>query len=498
MKSHEAVPNATAFLASVRNMGYSFNTAIADIIDNCLSAEADIINIQYRWNEGAPWIAVIDNGLGMNEDTLFEAMQFGSKNPNSQRGQHELGRFGLGLKTASLSQCTRLTVSSQQTTAKTKSLQWDFKRIIEGATSAWSVDELEAEDISKNPVLENLLREHLANFQTGTIVLWQCIDSILQGCNGKRKQEEKFNEVLAEASSYAQTIFHRFINPGPGIKACQISFNDSRIDAISPFGNPGNDARTEYNEETIKFNGSRISMIGYVLPHASMCNADEYRKHAGEDGYLMSQGFYIYRNKRLIEKATWFRLRKKDEKSKLVRIRVDLPNTLDQEFRLDVAKSKVVLPPPLKKEFRRIVDTITPRATRVTLRKPTRIKRQGISPIWQKNISGNSVVYDINHEHHILADLLADLDQAQRTKLKLILSIISEGFPQQDFYNDYASDNKTIKFAGAPTEEQLNAIKIHIAFMKESGIDDETIRELLLKTEIPNISEEIITSIINS
>ena len=130
MKSHEAVPNATAFLASVRNMGYSFNTAIADIIDNCLSAEADIINIQYRWNDGTPWIAVIDNGLGMDEDTLFEAMQFGSKNPNSQRGQHELGRFGLGLKTASLSQCTRLTVSSQQTTDETKSLQWDFKRIL--------------------------------------------------------------------------------------------------------------------------------------------------------------------------------------------------------------------------------------------------------------------------------------------------------------------------------------------------------------------------------
>ena len=108
-----ADPNAASLMQSLRAFGYDVSTAVADLIDNSITAEASAISICFEWNDGEPWISIADDGYGMTENELSEAMKTGSKNPLDERAPNDLGRFGLGLKTASFSQCKRLTVASK-------------------------------------------------------------------------------------------------------------------------------------------------------------------------------------------------------------------------------------------------------------------------------------------------------------------------------------------------------------------------------------------------
>ncbi len=107
-------PSPLPLIESLRDIGYSMETAIADIIDNSITAKATNVWIRFSWNFDNPWIAIIDDGYGMTENVLIEAMRFGSKNPRDDRPEDDLGRFGLGMKTASFSQCRHLTVLSKQ------------------------------------------------------------------------------------------------------------------------------------------------------------------------------------------------------------------------------------------------------------------------------------------------------------------------------------------------------------------------------------------------
>jgi len=104
-------PSAPDLLESMRAIGYSFEAALADLIDNSIAAGARNVNIRFSANN-APYIAVIDDGAGMSPQDLTDAMRHGSRNPGIRRDALDLGRFGLGLKTASLSQCRTLTVVS--------------------------------------------------------------------------------------------------------------------------------------------------------------------------------------------------------------------------------------------------------------------------------------------------------------------------------------------------------------------------------------------------
>lgn len=101
-------PRPSALLESLRSIGYTLETALADIIDNSITANSSSISVRFAWNNGDPWIAIIDDGDGMSNDELINAMRFGSRNPVEKRAKNDLGRFGLGMKTASISQCRHL------------------------------------------------------------------------------------------------------------------------------------------------------------------------------------------------------------------------------------------------------------------------------------------------------------------------------------------------------------------------------------------------------
>src|SRR5947209_1369949 len=104
-KTTPAEPEASSMIETFRAIGYSIQSAVADIVDNSISAGAKNIRINFEWKGANTWLAIKDDGIGMDNDELIQAMKPGSRNPNEERSAKDLGRFGLGLKTASFSQC---------------------------------------------------------------------------------------------------------------------------------------------------------------------------------------------------------------------------------------------------------------------------------------------------------------------------------------------------------------------------------------------------------
>ena len=186
----------TAFISSMRSIGYSLNTAAADIIDNSITAHADTIEIfvEYAVNNEST-AAFVDNGHGMNREELLEAMRWGSKSPEDARDKNDLGRFGLGLKTASFSVCRRLTAVSAQN-GIICSLCWDLDVLAE--RNSWNIIELSESQVKSLPHIDRL-------GENGTLILWQKIDKI------PAKTKRSFNQMICRLWEHLELTFHRFL-----------------------------------------------------------------------------------------------------------------------------------------------------------------------------------------------------------------------------------------------------------------------------------------------
>ncbi|MDA8226575.1 MAG: ATP-binding protein, partial [Desulfitobacterium hafniense] len=193
MKSIILPPHASTLIESTRAIGYTLESAIADIVDNCITASASCAEI-FFFPIGDSYIAILDNGYGMNAGGLETAMRYGSQNPNDKRAATDLGRFGLGLKTASLSQCRTLTVASKKD-GSIEVCRWDIDHVIK--TGDWSLIVLETEEeINTIPRIDNL-RE----FESGTLVVWQNLDRLKVGeLNFDRSMGRKMDDVRAHLS----------------------------------------------------------------------------------------------------------------------------------------------------------------------------------------------------------------------------------------------------------------------------------------------------------
>jgi len=313
--SVELLPNPAFLMQSMRRIGYTLETALADIIDNSISADASVISVQYRWNDATPWIAIIDNGCGMSATEIKEAMRLGGElSPTQRRQASDLGRFGLGLKTASLSQCKRLTVISKLN-GIISSCIWDVDALSAEQDPKWKALLPSIGMLKEDPIIAELLAK-LDENASGTIVLWQKLDSLSE-TSKKGLPENNFAEAMVRASEHVGLVFHRFFVMEKGSKIVKIDFNGTIVEGINPFG-MAVPARQELQEEIITLEGQKIVVQPFVLPHASKVSKQDYEKYGGEDGYLQNQGFYVYRNRRLIIKATWFRIIPKTELNKLL------------------------------------------------------------------------------------------------------------------------------------------------------------------------------------
>lgn len=465
MKKYEsALPNPKNLIHALRDIGYSLETAIADIIDNSITAKASEIRIIVHFDMDNSYIAIVDNGIGMNEKKLQEAMHLGSVNPAFDRDSKDLGRFGLGLKTASFSQAGKLIVISSQNNIFTGRC-WNLGHIMD--TETWEIEVLSAPDIKNIPEIESLVN-------TGTIVLWENLYRLID-TKSRRKPQDIFWEHIDLVREHLGLVFHRYLTGESGLKKLIIKINN---DLIQPF-NPFEGAGKPYPEE----NFHNIKMQAYLLPHHSKTTPEQYRKMAGTDGYLKSQGFYVYRNARLLISGTWFRLLSQSEATKLARVQIDLPNSEDYEWSIDVRKSQAVPPEAIRIQLKRTIDKITSQASKVYTKKGKKISAGNIIPIWQEYHQHGEKSYKINIDNPLIQTLINELDYQQKSLLKGIFDLIENALPIDTIYADMLHEPENIKQEDIGIELLEQSAESYWEMMLLTGLTKDMIAERMLFNE---------------
>jgi hypothetical protein len=420
-------PYAPVLIESMRATGYSLEAAIADLVDNSISAGANLINIQFRPFDD-PYIAIIDDGCGMSADTLTEAMRHG-RNPHEVRRPGDLGRFGLGLKTASLSQCRKLTVASCRDTCVSVRC-WDLELVAEKVD--WIVSEPDTDaEVQALPHIGEIAAGQ------GTIVLWQNLDRIAAG---ETSIEAALGAKMDRVREHLGLVFHRYLSGEARANRLRIEINGNPVVPIDPFLATHQGTQMLY-QDIFQVEDHEIRVQPYILPHISKLTAEDLRLAGGEEGLRRNQGFYVYRDHRLILWGTWFRLARAEELTKLARVRVDIPNTLDHLWSLDIKKSSAHPPEIVRRNLARTVERIAERSRQTyTYRGRDTNRDDGVTHTWNRIQGRNGVAYCINRSHPILAALVDSLDGEQRRLMEKALAVIESTFPADSLYADIASD----------------------------------------------------------
>jgi|TARA_B100000315_G_C14594023_1_gene597621 hypothetical protein len=419
-------PRADSILQSLRSFGYDTATAIADLIDNSISAKSKNIWVIQKYSRADSWIAILDDGAGMSEKELREAMRMGSKNPLEERDITDLGRFGLGLKTASLSQCRRLTVRSKRNT-KVFTRCWDLDVVSE--TKNWSLLKK-----AYNKSEERL--KSLKNVENGTIVLWENMDRVVGEFEDmdEHSAKESFQKIIQGVNKYISMVFHRFIGFGGklNIYVCTpdtIGKDNIKIKGWDPFV-IDHKATNSLPEEPLS--KTDIIMKGYVLPHFSKLNDLEHQNAGGMYGWNAHQGFYLYRNKRLIVPGTWLSTGyKKEDHYKLARIQIDIPNTEDNRWKIDVTKSEVLPPADIAAKLKRYAMMVRKEAVKVYRFRGKTISRTSSLTnllIWKIKTLRNKTKYYIDKKHP-LVDSIINKTGGNKKYINQLLKLVQETIP---------------------------------------------------------------------
>jgi Histidine kinase-, DNA gyrase B-, and HSP90-like ATPase len=341
------VPSAARLMTSLRDIGYDAASAVADLVDNSIDAGATTVEVNVCRKGEWSFISVADNGRGMTERVLDEAMRYGSRRVYSGR---DLGKFGLGLKTASLSQCRRLTVATKTTQkGRIRVRRWDLDDVTR--RDSW---ELACPLPSECPrYLVDPLQQ-----TCGTVVLWEKLDRILSYARPDGGHAVRALEAIGdEIAEHLSMVFHRFLSGETrNRRKLTILFNGTALEAWDPFARREPATRCLSEQQLFVDDAGTphvVTVRPYVLPsQVQFTTIEEHGRAAGPKKWNRQQGFYIYRGDRLIQSGGWNRLRTMDEHSKLARIAVDVPSGLDDLFQINVAKMRVVLPDAIRPQLR--------------------------------------------------------------------------------------------------------------------------------------------------
>lgn len=459
VESVSLVPHAAKLLQSMRDIGYSFETAVADVIDNSLTAGAHKIWIDADWNRGHRCVSITDDGMGMDRETLVKSMRLASTDSSEERSPFDLGRFGLGLKTASLSQCRRLSVASK-TKKGVFAACWDIDHVRTLAPpDDWKIDVEDCVNGSCDVRLDACIKERLVGLKNGTVVLWDKIDRPDAEATRKTGGEKAFTNMIALLREHLALTYHRFLGAS-GRDRVHMYVNGDEIEALDPF-NSSALACKQPAPETLFIRNERVEVTPYVLPHPSKVSAAEYRKYEGKDGYLENAGFYIYRNKRLICKGTWYRLVRRSNLTKLLRIQVDIPTSLDSLWNIDVRKSQSEIPSDIRDEMKRFIDRWEDDAKRVYKHRGTRLidKSTNRDPLWSRIANDGIIRYGVNRDNLFLKALHARLDAAGQKMLAQYLDMVDAAFPADTVMSDLSKDKETVKAEKIGDEEVLDLLR---------------------------------------
>ena len=431
MKDKIVVPYAPILVESTRSIGYSFEAAVADIIDNSISAGATEVRVCFM-SQDPQWLCIEDNGWGMTEQELENAMRYGSQSSQDIRRKDDLGRFGLGLKMASLSQCRKVTVLTKKGNEVCAAC-WDLDHIVNQGTWALKI-------YSENEIKDFQGYSWLDVHESGTVVIWEQFDRLKQGAS---KVQKAFDEKIEVTRKHVALVYHRFLGDDNPKNRLFLYFNGEAVTGIDPFLTK-HPATQPLSEQVLRIGTEEIRVKPYVLPYLNKMSKKDLDTIGGKDELRQQQGFYIYRNRRLIIWGTWFRLIKQNELGKLARVRVDIPNSLDSIWEIDIKKSTASLPHFIKKNLADIVENTVGRSERVYKYRGRNVQTDNLIHIWNPIDDRGKLQYQVNRELPVLQMLEKHIDDAGSALLESFIKMLEDAFPYADVYYRMAKSEANV------------------------------------------------------
>jgi hypothetical protein len=415
-------PKAASLTESLRSFGYDLSSAIADVIDNSISAEAKAVWVDFIWDGSNSKIVIVDNGVGMTEAQLRNAMRLGSSNPTAIRDENDLGRFGLGLKTASFSQCRSVTVRSKTEGGSAVVRRWDLDHLAK--VNEWQVLLIPRRGSDR-------FLDRINDLESGTCVLWEGTDRIRGiASDDQEAARNHFFEQCEIVENHLALVFHRILQNSPRV---QIKINGRSIQPADPFFKCP--ATQELQTTSLPDgSGGHILIEPFVMPHESKLPDENSKDAAGDPrDWAAKQGFYIYRKNRLLLAASWLNFRgwRKDDYHKLARIRINLSNSTDLDWQIDVTKRKASPPARLRERLYRIGEKTRERAKKVYTYRGARLVAN--SPrerkfVWNQIVRHGKASFEINRNHPMVTSFLENGD-VQRREFLGLLKLIEDSIP---------------------------------------------------------------------
>ena len=327
-------PDPARIVEGLRDTGYDFNTAMADIVDNSIAADATVVKVRIDMDpNGIVRVYIADNGCGMDFDGLQNAMRYGSARRNDP---NSLGKFGLGLKTASTAFCRSLSVLSTDGRCGYHKVKWDLDEIVR--LNEW---ELLQPAVNED---ETELLEDVTGGGHGTLVIWEKVDRLMKAYSTPKSRNNAFNRIIDRLKQHFAMVYQRFLDESfEGVKHISLYVNGSRIQPWDPFCRCEPKTRIlanqDMNVELPDGSESSFHIAAYLLPRK-----DEFSVIEKSEARISNdlEGFYVYRENRLIHYGDWLGMFVNDPHISLLRVDFSFDSSLDTAFNVDIKKSKIL------------------------------------------------------------------------------------------------------------------------------------------------------------
>lgn len=483
IETTSAAPKASSMVETFRAIGYSLETAVADIIDNSISADAMNIWINRIWRGGRSFITIKDDGHGMTSQEIIQAMRPGSQNPNDERSTKDLGRFGLGLKTASFSQCRKVSVFSKRKNFASAFWTWDLDFV--AATDNWDLLKWMPEEFS----------HELDDTESGTLVIWSDLDRVVRPgvSEADVNAHEKFSRDLNRVKKHVAMTFHRFIEDN----SIRLFWCGNEILPWNPFC-PDESKRQILSEDHLP---GDVFVRGFVLPHKNNFSSERaYNAAEGMNGWTAHEGFYIYRGRRLLLAGGWLGMFKQEEAFKLVRIQVDIPNTQDSEWKIDIKKSQAVPPSNCRELLESYAKSVRNQGIEVYKHRGLILKQKAgasFQPLWLDKKKDGKWFFVVNRENEVIKRIKEMARSNSDEAIETLLRFVEESIPTNSVYANKAENESTEKeaFSGFDINSILSVAQSIFDIKRSAGLSPQEARESLKSIAPFNEYEDLIDSL---
>ncbi|WP_166371791.1 ATP-binding protein [Psychromonas sp. SA13A] len=490
-----ATPNPEFLIKSISEQGYKLSTALADLIDNSISSGASHVDVIIDTDKEPFSVYIADNGDGMNETTLSNAMKFPSQSIDVERNKSDMGRFGLGMKTASFSQTRNFTViSTDDYNLPFKARTWDLEVLKQGK---WQIKINDNEEINSYISQYNKLaqdfNEPVLGFQAKTLIIWKGLYKFEDYLSEKNRKNLLVKEISEDVIQHLSIIFHRFMQRK--IDPLRIRVNNSRLIPFDPFPNQETDFRSIKFKQKPFGNDDIIKLEGFVLPVRAI---DESKSHSlwtpRNKGLIEMEGIYVYRANRLIYFGDWNNIIRRTTKLQLARLKVDIGNNADHLLHLNVAKSQVIIPHELKVAFSKYIVELKREAEREFHNRGLRIfsssKQKNNTDLFSKLATNKGAKIEFNTTFPLLKSIIEELPKGLNSQFKILLAMVQRYLN----VNKFTIDKNFNATAHEYDDEFWENLRDSIYQLKDLGLDNAYIEAHIIKKlgiSLTNLPESI-------